>query len=136
LTKPAKYGLALLATILVGVGMLLFWPSGRHYISTSQQQSALSFYEKNLRKGMTRDQVQNFISEHKPQQPFPLQHPSPESISIGLGEIPGPWYCSREISYLQFNFNAPGKDSYGIPIPNKTDTYRNVELADELQDCL
>lgn len=85
---------------------------------------------------MTRDQVQNFISEQKSEKQIPLQHPPPESISIGLGEIPGPWYCSRDIAYLQFNFITPGKDPYGIPVPNAIDTYRNVELADELQDCL
>jgi hypothetical protein len=124
LTKPQKYGLALLVTALVCVGMVLFWPSGQHYISKSQQQSVLNFYKKNLHQGITRDQVQNFISEQRSQKQFPLQHPPPESISIGLGEIPGPWYCSREIVYLQFNFDAP------------TDTYRNVELTDELQDCL
>ena len=130
--------LAFLALLLIVVGLVFFWPSSRHYISNRQQQAAREFYQQNLTEGMTREQVQVFLDSHQSQQLSMLfvQHPLHGSISIPLGEIPGPWYCSREVAYLQFNFNAMQRDAHGHPTLTAIDNFSDVQLLHELQDCL
>lgn len=129
---------AFLALLLIVVEIVHFWPSGRTYISNHQQQAALDSYRQNLTEGMPREQVQVFIDLHQSQQVSPLfiEHPLHGAISIPLGEIPGPWYCRREISYLRFDFNSLVRDSHGRPMLTAIDNYRNVQLLKERQDCL
>jgi hypothetical protein len=129
---------AFLVLLLIVVGVVFFWPSSRRYISNRQQQAALEFYQQNLAEGMTQEQVQVFLDSHQSQQLSTLfvQHPLYGSISIPLGEIPGPWYCSREVAYLQVNFNAMQRDEHGHPTLTAIDNFSDVRLLHELQDCL
>jgi hypothetical protein len=129
---------AFLALLLIVVGVVFFWPSSHHYIGNRQQQAALEFYQQNLTEGMTREQVQVFVDSHQSQQLNTLfvQHPLDGTISIPLGEISGPWYCSREVAYLQFNFNAMQRDAHGHPTLTAIDNFSRVQLLNERQDCL
>ena len=138
MTRPIKYIAALFAALSIGVGAALFWPSGRQYISERQQQTALEFYEKNLTEGMTRGQVQTFIDNHQSQQlsTLSVHHPAFGGILVALGEVPSPLYCRRRVAYLRFNFNAMQRDTHGHPILTAIDNFSDVQLLQELQDCL
>jgi hypothetical protein len=122
--------------VLIVAGFLLYKSQSR-YLREQVQLDTLRFYRDRVHSGTTRADVQKFLEIHPVQNSseFQLQHPPRSSLSYPLGEVSGPWYCSRAVRYLQFDFDGKTDLAYDEQ-PSPMDHYRSVELETELQDCL
>jgi hypothetical protein len=121
--------------VVCGVGLIA--SSRHHYLRSSDEIDRLSFYRDNLPIGSTRLQVSSFISQHpiRNEGAYGLQHPEEGWLTFPMGEVSGPYYCSRKVSYLYFVFSPTPSDSHGVAGP-ADDKLMEINLGGELQDCL
>jgi len=97
----------------------------------------LSFYRDSLPIGSTRLQVMNFIAQHPIRNygRHGLEHQELGSLQYPLGEVSGPYYCSRQVAYLYFVFSP---ETHGVQEGPQSpdDKLVEINLGEELQDCL
>jgi hypothetical protein len=124
-------------TVIALCGLSLLIRSNHQNVYDIDAIDRLSFYRDNLPIGSTRAQVLTFLSQH----PIPnfgtygLQHAELGSLQYPLGEVRGPYYCSREVSYLYFVF-SPKQTEPRTDSQSADDKLVEINLGGELQDCL
>lgn len=86
-------------------------------------RSVLLSYSAALAPGVNREQVEDFLHAKRVEySKFPCTEGNSECDITRIGEEPSPWYCSRNIVYVSFQFEAGRL--------NKIALYRKLE------DCL
>jgi len=135
LSKRSKILVLFTVAAFCVVCLLVRW--NRHSIYDIDAIDRLSFYRNNLPIGSTRIQVSNFISQHpiKNYGSHGLQHPAEGSLQYPLGEVRGPYYCSRQVAYLYFVF-SPNSSEKQEGLRSADDKLVEINLGGDLQDCL
>jgi hypothetical protein len=88
-----------------------------------EYQSVLRSYRAALTLGTVRGEVEKYLqSKGVRYQEFCCDPRYSDSEIVKIGEAPAPWYCSRNIVYIQFQFT--------------TGSLKDVSLYEKLEDCL
>jgi hypothetical protein len=140
---PLKMVFALLALFAVGMGAQFAINKRAAQKREATYQLALSEYQRALRPGMSRKQVEDYLHAKNAQflqsnfaESGPNRHSMDDLTKIGKEDAP--WYCGEHNVYIAFYFVdhesslAPGfmfKD-------DDLDTLKSVSLYHWLEDCL
>jgi len=115
------------ALILVILGITL--TRSREHTAKQKREAAYNaitaMYSRDLNPGITRAEVRQYIYAHGATPEYDSE-PDPHSwndILVRLGDEPPPWYCSRQVSYLQLRFDS-------------NERYQNAALKVEGQECM
>ena len=99
-------------------------------------QSALSAYSKDLRPGMTRKDVEDYLRAKgiQFQRMCCIEERSAAADLAKIGQEDIPWFCSENNVYVAFEFAATEPHEYWID--SDSDTLKRVSIFRWLQGCL
>jgi hypothetical protein len=100
-------------------------------------QLALRSYSEALRPGMTRQDVEGYLSAKNvrfTQMCCVAQHTGAFDDLTKIGQEDAPWYCSEQNIYVAFQFTA--HERYKTPRSDASDTLRTITTFRWLEGCL
>jgi hypothetical protein len=109
-----------------------------------EYQKSLQSYSELLKTGMTRKQVEEYLSAKK----LPFRQICCVSVKefsrgvydnayddlVKIGQEDVPWFCSENNVYIAFQFLGSSKDSFSRAEPS--DTLKDVTIYHKLDGCL
>jgi hypothetical protein len=123
----AKLSITIAVLTLLAIGIFITREIAHAAVQKREAgfQNIAAMYSRDLKAGTNRDEIEQYVRTHsaKPesdQQPLAADS---NNFLVRLGERLSPWYCSREVVYLDIEFDA-------------ADKYRGTSLKPEFQDCL
>jgi hypothetical protein len=115
-----------IAAVFVVIG-LVTWLTD-HVKARKRQaryQAAITNYASDLRQGISRNSVEQYLQAHDLRGQHDPQPDSPSSrdVLVLIGEDPSPWYCNHLYVFAQLQFDDEDK-------------YRGASLKREFGQCL
>ena len=125
----------LVLVVLAAVAIRHIWKKHEEKKREIFYQSVLHSYSEDLKPGMTREQVENFLRAKKDQFQQVCCDRGSYSDLIKIGQEDAPWYCSENNIYIAFQFNSVAEES-AHPWKDPFDPLESIELLPKLEDCL
>jgi hypothetical protein len=100
-------------------------------------RSALMMYSENLRPGLTRKDVEDYLRARRTSfaQRCCTEERNTFTDLVKVGEEPAPWYCSEWPVYIALEFAAT--ESHRPPfLPSDSDVLKKVDLVSNGEGCL
>jgi hypothetical protein len=105
-------------------------------------QSALRSYSKDIRAGMTRKQVEDYLEarnvKFRQMCCVDASHRFSTNVYddlVRIGQEDAPWFCSEKNVYVAFEFTGPERNSSGR-VADSTDMLRTISTYQWLEGCL
>jgi hypothetical protein len=104
----------------------------------AETQAALMYYSQNLRPGLARKQVEDYLQRHNTRFSYRCcsEGRTAYATTVKVGEDDVPWYCSEAPVYVFFEFRAVDSAHYGIYNPNPDDVLDEIHLHIVGEGCL
>jgi hypothetical protein len=144
-SKMRRWLLPIVLLLVVALAAL----SMRHFSQERVQQkreaayqSALRSFSKDLRPGMTRKEVEDYLRARNVKFRQMCCVDANERFSTNvyddlakIGQEDAPWVCNEKNVYVAFQFIGPERNSLG-PVADASDTLRAISIYRWLEGCL
>src|SRR5579864_4180909 len=131
MSRTKKLAIAVASVVLLGAGLLfiahLRWKAAQAR-RDAQYSKVLGAYQQNLRPGMTRANVADYLRSHEVSYAPIFWGGKAWAYAIRIGENPSStWYCEKWTVYVGLEFDSASADNPEIE-PLTNDTLREVHL--------